>query len=335
MTGSILFEAFHGIAAPDGNGNGTPRYAVRCVTGREGYFVGKDSDGKACFLIETSNENGRKPPPIRLENLDAQFEFVCQVADADQSSRVGVFTVVRCRAAEPETIRYFLSVCHIIVEHLGDRPSRSALAAAVRRMASIFESISRPPIRSLNGLFGELFVISRCRSPARAVAAWRLEDTSRFDFASGDIRMDVKTCAGRVRKHSFSFDQCNPPPHTEAVVGSLMVERIPGGTSIDDLLEQIETRVSADPDLVLKLHGIVASTLGAEIATSVRVKFDHHLAESSLQFFDLREIPALRTTIPPRVSDVHFSVDLSGLTPLRIEQLVDRDPLFWDLLPAE
>lgn len=254
--------------------------------------------------------------------------------DTDGQIRKGTFTVVRCRASDHETIQYFLSVCQIIIRHLGKAPSRTAIAAAVRRIASIFQNIRKPPVRSLNGLFGELYLISRSRTPSQAVAAWRIDESSRFDFAAGDVRIDVKSCTGRLRVHTFSYDQCNPPPSTHAVVASLMVERLPRGLSLEHLVLSIEAQVSGDEELVLKLYEIIASTLGASVPESMRVTFDPHLAESSLQFFDLREIPAIRGNLPPRVSDVRFTVDMSGLLPLSEEVLVDRDALFWDLVPA-
>lgn len=333
MTNATLFGVYEAIAVPDGDDSGAPLFAVRVVPDQDRYFVGKDTAGQACLLVETTDKARRKPPPIRLESVDAQFELACQITDPGAQSREGSFTVVRCRSRDIETIRYFLSVCGIIIRHLGDAPSRAELAAAVRRIASIFQNISRPPVRSLNGLFGELFVISRSRSPARAVAAWRNDKNSRFDFSAGDVRMDVKSCAGRVRSHTFSFDQCNPPPNTQAVVASLMVERIPGGISIEELIASIEVCISGSDDLVLKLHEIIASTLGTELTHSLRVTFDPRLSESSLQWFDLRDIPAVRGTLPTRVSNVHFTVDLSGLTPLRKEALIDRDPQFWQLMP--
>ena len=332
MTSAALFGIFEAIAVPDGDDTGAPLFAVRIVPDHDRYFVGKDTAGQACLLVQTTDEARRKPPPIRLESVDAQFELACQITDPGGQIREGSFTVVRCRSLDIETIRYFLSVCGIIMRHLGDSPSRAALAAAVRRIASIFQNISKPPIRSLNGLFGELFVISRSRSPARTVAAWRNDERSRFDFSAGDIRMDVKSSAGRVRSHTFSYDQCNPPPKTQAVVASLMVERIPGGISIEELIASIEARISGFQDLVLRLHEIVASTLGSELTRSLRVTFDPRLSESSLQWFDLREIPAVRGSLPTRVSNVHFVVDLSGLTPLREATLVDRDPNFRELI---
>ncbi|MDF2369331.1 MAG: PD-(D/E)XK motif protein [Rhizobiaceae bacterium] len=320
---------------PDSASAGTPFFAVRPVAEHSTYFVGKDASARACLLIATANEFGRKPPPIRLESLDAQFELACVIKDPTGKVREGLFTVVRCRSLEAETIRYFLSVCRIIMRHLGNAPSRASIAEAVRRIASIFQSIKKPPVRSLNGLFGELFMILQSRSSTRAVAAWRIDQASRYDFASGDVRIDVKSSAVRIRKHTFSYDQCNPPPGTEAVVASIMVERIPSGISLDSLIGSIEERIAGVEDLVLKLHQVVASTLGSSLSESLQVSFDPRLAATSLEFFDLREIPALRGPLPPSVSDVRFTVDMSGLVPMDKEALIDRNPHFWDLVPDE
>lgn len=333
MTSADLYEICERTAAPDEGDTNGPLFAVRFVPDYECYLVGKDVTGYVCLLVKTTEKARHKPPPVRLENLDAQFDLSCQIADADGQVKMGSFTIVRCRSYESETIRYFLSVCRIIMQHLGDAPSRAAIAAAVRRIASIFQNVRKPPVRSLNGLFGELYVIYRSRSPDRAVAAWRNDERSRFDFAAGDVRIDVKSSAGRVRAHTFTYEQCNPPPGTQAIVASLMVERIPGGISIDNLITSIEARISRTEDLVLKLHEIIAATLGAELTHSLHVTFDPRLAESSLQFFDLREIPAVRGGVPARVSNVRFTVDLSGLAPISERDLVDRDPHFWELVP--
>ena len=330
-----LIGIFEALVVPATVQGRAPLFAVRAVPGYQSYFVGKDGEGKACLLVRTSDLNGRVPPPIRLESLDAQFELGCRVTEANGHTSASRFTVARCRSAERETIRYFLSVCQIIIRHLGDAPLRSALATAVQRLASIFQNTSRPPGRSLNGLFGELFLISRSRNPLRVVAAWRIDDGARFDFLAGDIRLEVKTCAGRSRQHTFTYDQCNPPPGTHAIVASLMVERVSGGVTIADLIVTIEDQISGDDDLLLKLHDLVASTLGTTLVPSLNVPFDPRLAESSLRFFDLRAIPAVRGEPSPGVSDVRFVSDLSGSDPLAADTLINCDSVFGDFLPNE
>ncbi|MXQ08015.1 PD-(D/E)XK motif protein [Alphaproteobacteria bacterium GH1-50] len=335
MNSAGLIGIFDGITAPNNETSSSPIFAARQVPGSECYFVGKDANSQACLLVATMDGSGRNPPPIRLESLDAQFELICQITDADGQMAEGRFTVVRCRSRDVETIRYFLSVCGVLIRHLGDLPSRSDLASAVQRIASIFQSLRKPPVRSLNGLFGELFLISRSRNPERSVAAWRIDEGARFDFSVGDVRLEVKTSAGRARKHVFSYEQCNPPSGTEAIVASLLVERIPGGLSLANLITDIETRISKNEDLLLKLHDVTASTLGTSISGAMDVCFDPRLAESSLLFFDLREIPAIRGELTPGVSDVRFASDLVDQSPLTASSLIDRDPLFWELMPDQ
>jgi hypothetical protein len=84
---------------------------------------------------------------------------------------------------------------------------------------------------------------------------------------------------------------------------------------------------------VLKLHVIVAGTLGTTLNESLGVRFDDRLADSSLQFFDLADIPAIRDNLQPGVSDVHFRSDLSAMKPTPVEAIIEREPAFEDMLP--
>ena len=259
----------------------------------------------------------------------------CHLKKARDRERVGTFNVIRCRDSDRETTRYFLSVCEAILRMLGDQPTRAEIATAVNQMAAIFQKIRRPPTRPLNGLFGELYLILRSGNAVRALAKWRVNESARFDFLDGNVRLDVKAAGSRSRIHTFSYEQCNPPSGTVAVVASLHAEQVSGGVSLLSVLNQIEARVSAHADLVLKLHETVASTLGASLNDSLSRCFDLHLAESSLRFFSVEDVPAIRGPLPSGVSNVHFRSDLSDLPPISIEALIDREPIFWDLLPGE
>lgn len=325
-----IFEAVH---PPPADASDKPLYAVMPVPGHSSYFVGKDRESLACLLVATSDQTGRPPPPIRLESLDAQFELRCQLKKGREPEQEGIFTVIRCRDSDGETTRYFLSVCETILRMLGDCPARAQIGTAVNRLAAIFQRIRQPPARPLNGLFGELYLLLRSGNAVRALTAWRADENARFDFSDGDVRLDVKATGGRSRVHTFSYEQCNPPSGTIAVVASLHAEQAAGGMSLRSLLNQIEARVSGHADLVLKLHETVAATLGASLNDGLSRRFDMRLAESSLRFFCLEDVPAIRGPLPAGVSDVHFRSDLSALPPLSIEALIDRDPVFWDLLP--
>lgn len=326
-----LFEI---IAPPTGESQEKPIYAVIPLHGYESYFVGKDQSGHACLLVATSEQSGRLAPPIRLENLDVQFELRCLLRRSNEAERAGVFTVIRCRSLDKEIIRYFLSVCDTIVGMIGDKPKQREVATAVHRLAAIFQKMQKPQTRPTYGLFGELFFISRSRSPQRAMMAWRIDETARFDFADGNVRIDVKAATGRFRMHTFSYEQCTPPPGTVAIVASLFLERSPGGTALRSLIGEIEVSIAAYPDLVLKLHEVVTATLGVSLNEALSLAFDMKLAESSLQFYNLREIPAIRGSLPVGVSDVHFRSDLSPLQAQPSQSLIEQDAVFEDLLPS-
>ncbi|HXQ74540.1 MAG TPA: PD-(D/E)XK motif protein [Pyrinomonadaceae bacterium] len=325
-----LFDA---IALPEPDGSPKPIYAVVPVPGYESYFVGKDRDGCACLLVAAGEHSERMHSPIRLENLDVQFQLRCHLRRKDEVQRMGTFTVVRCRSLDAELTRYFLLVCDTIIARVGDQPKQGELAAAILRLAAIFQKMQKPASRPLNGLFGELFFIWSSASPPRAVAAWRVNDTARFDFAEANVRIDVKATSGRLRSHTFSYEQCNPPPGTIAVVISLFVERSPGGISLRSLVNEVETRIAAFPDMILKLHETVAETLGSSLSEAMGAAFDTHLAESSMKLYSLLDVPAIRGPLPPGVSEMHFRSDLSSMCALSKEALVRHDSAFRDLLP--
>lgn len=334
MMGMGLADIFDAIEPPAAEATDKPLYAVMPVPGQTSYFVGKDTGSLACLLISTSDQTTRPHPPIRLESLDAQFELRCRLKNTGEPEREGTFTVIRCRESESETTRYFLSICETILRMLGDKPTRGQIATAVNRLAAIFRKIQQAPARPLNGLFGELYLLLCSGNAARALTAWRTSENARFDFSDGDVRLDVKAASGRSRVHTFSYEQCNPPLGAIGVVASLYAEQTAGGTSLRTLIDRIELRISAYTDLVLKLHETVAVSLGAALNDGLSRRFDMRLAASSLQLFSLEDVPAIRGPLPAGVSDVHFRSDLSRLTPLSIEALIDNDPVFWDLLPA-
>lgn len=330
-----LIDIFKGICPPLDGPSNKPLYAVMAIPGHSGYFVGKDKKSLACLLVSTSDQAGKPHPPIRLESLDAQFELRCHLKNVDEPEREGTFTVIRCRDSDIETIRYFLSVCNTLLNILGSQPTRTSIATAVNRLAAIFQKVRLPPARSLNGLFGELYLLLRSRSAVAALSSWRINERSRFDFSSDEVRLEVKASSGRNRVHTFSYEQCSPPSGTVAVVASLYAEQTASGSSLYTIINQIESRVSAHTDLVFKLHETVATTLGANLSDALPRRFDMHLAESSLRFFNMDDVPAIRGTLPAGVSDVHFRSDLSALLPVSMEELINRNPTFEDILPSE
>lgn len=330
--GLSLPQTFAGLAEVPAADADKVVYSVATLADHPGSYVGRDALGQACILISPGT-GSRSHPPVRLENIEAQFDVRAVIRAAGVTTE-GHFTIIRCRSTDRSLIDYFLSVGETVLKLLGPQPDATTVARAVNRLALIFQRLQRAPTRSASGLFAELFLIAKCRDPERAVSAWRLRDTSRFDFSAGDLRLEVKAASGRARSHVFSYEQCSPPAGTVAVVASLLVEQSPAGASLSDMVRLIEAELH-DEELALKLHEVVAETLGASLSQSLALRFDDRLAASSLAFLDLREIPAIRGELPPGVSDVHFRADLSAKAPISLPHWVDKEPALADFLPRD
>lgn len=323
--GSLLHEAYLSLPCPTDAGD-RPVYAARGIREHPRYFVGKDLHGRACLLVLTQGATAPRPAPIRLENLDAHFDVHCVLRREDGSQLEDSFTVLRCRATDGLTTGYFLSVCELLIKILRDAPSQSDVVLAVGRLAALFQKLRNPPKESLDGLFGELYVIVRSSDPIATLRSWRVDPSARFDFLWGALRLDVKATTGRVRSHVFSYDQCNPPQGSVAVAVSILVERVAVGLSLATLVAALEDVLGQHVDLILKLHDVLADTLGSTLPDALHVSFDAKLAESSRAFFDMRAVPAIRGELPMGIADVRFRSDLTALVPLTDDELAALHP---------
>jgi hypothetical protein len=332
---SALHDIYSGLTPAPPTQDDRPGYSVAEIPSHPGYFVGKDRDAAACVLIAVANRGLRHRAPIRLENLEVLFALECVVRQSGRTSD-DAFTVIRCRNDQGGVIRYFFSVAATFISMLGDCPTEVSIANAVNRFAQIFQKLQKPAGQTLTGLVGELLLIRQSGDLRQLLTAWRAVQTSRFDFSAGDVRLDVKAAASRIRSHVFAYDQCNPPSGTIALVASLLVEQASGGMALRDLLGAIERGAADDTELLLKLHDIVAETLGNGLSEALLYRFDERLAVTTLQFFDLRAIPGIRGALPAGVSDVHFRADLSACRPILTRDLVEAHPesaRFLELLP--
>lgn len=194
------------------------------------------------------------------------------------------------------------------------------VASAIDSLVLLFQKLSRSPRREAQGLFGELLVIDTSSDPATFLDAWHTDPGDRFDFTFASSRLEVKTSANRQRCHEFSLEQCAPPADSTVTLASLFVETV-GGGSLKALVERIEAGLSSRPKLIVKLHSVLADTLGAALLEALGQRFDEQLAMSSLAFYDLSTIPAVRGPLPPQVTAVRFRSELAGVSPLSTQRL--------------
>lgn len=330
---SDLLSLLETIDTPVADQDSDHCYFVKAIPNFERHYFGKTEAGAPTLLL---NANDRSPKaPIRLAAVEVRFSVPCNIAVVGEDRTSATLTAITCTAGDRVLQSYFVRVCETLLHIVGASPSLEQVAEAVRRLIDIFQRLSDPPRRTVVGLFGELFVIYLAKSPKLAVQAWRSATDDRFDFSIAEARLEVKTSNSRQRTHSFSLEQCNPPTASVGVLVSLFAETSGGGLSLLDLIGRIERRLGSEASLRLKLQETIANGLGRGAATAFSMRFDEDVARSSVQFYELDSIPAIRGRIPNEVSQVRFRSDLSRMSPASRSGLAKQCTHLDDILPLE
>lgn len=323
---SKFADAFSSLTQAGGTPSPNSFLVTAIDDGFENWFVGIDDEQRPSVLVRSGSPTGRRPPSIKLENLDVQFHMPCKIESPNIGMMDAKCSVMRLNSADTAVRDVFFSVCDSIALMLGNSPSDTELFKAMRRLAEIFRKMLLPPTRRLSGLFGELCLIYRARLPHEVIRDWREDDADRYDFSSNELKVEVKSASTRQRVHEFSYEQCSPPAGSLGLVASLFVERAGRGTSIKALQELIEARIAGRAGSILKLREVIATTLGHELRGAETALFDLTLAANSIKFFDLNEIPAIRSELPSGISRVRFASDLSSARLIDVDALSNSEP---------
>lgn len=269
--------------------------------------------GRPSLLLRTAN-GGTRPRDITLSGLKAMFGVKCMVAVGSAAPEERRISIIECTAAD-DALPLFTESAGAFLRLLGPSPTMAEAAAGVARFAALFSSLTMPARQGVTGLIGELMLLLLASDAAAAVRCWRASPTDRFDFNSGDARVECKASSAGLRLHSFSWEQCSPPDGP-ALAASLLVEQAGGGTSVRTLLDRIEGRLAASPEAAARLRETVAATMGSSLVRALETCFDEAACRASLRWFELRDVPAIRGDLPPGVGGLRFTSDLSFAQPV-------------------
>lgn len=316
------------ITAPGAPG----AFNVVQVPGRSAFYVGRDAQGSAVLLIRTTGPGPRVP--VQLAGIEARFGMPCQVAEDGGHERIENLTAVVCSSRAPGIETYFISTMELLSSILGEAPTLTAVAEAVDRLVDLFQRLRRPARKATVGVIGELLVIRAASDTELAVRAWRADPDERYDFSSGNLRVEAKATSGRRRVHDLSFEQANPPPGSIGLLASVLVSQSAGGSSLGSLVEELEARLTKH-DVVLKLRSVIADTLGQDLPAALGWSFDLHHAIASIRLYDLNALPAIRPPLPKDISSVRFTVNIDGCQSLNPRKIGGLSADSHGLLPRD
>ena len=307
-----LFQSFDPIAET----NNEDCISAIPIPGYQPHRLGKDVLCRPLLLISIFDDgNVRQHDPIELEHLTVMYDMNCRVSHLDNTIEEKQFTVVRCTGDDSTLQTYFLKVASTIIISLSNQPTQSDVSHAVHQLIELFRAMEDVPLKSVQGLWAEMYLISQACQPAILIDAWHTVPEDRFDFAKDNQRIEVKSFSGDIRLHHFALEQLHPPEGVIALLASVCVEGSQAGDSISDLREKIQNRLGSNLDSLLHIDRIIARTLGNAWQQASEVRFDERLAEESLLFYETSSIPSVDPNLPPGVSQVRFRSDLTEINP--------------------
>ena len=163
---------------------------------------------------------------------------------------------------------------------------------AIWQMKKMFETglQSVPSENAILGLFGELLFIRLHDDFSYPIKAWHSTVSSKYDFSTEELRVEIKTTVGNSRNHHFSSNQIPGITPEKTFVVSAILDKVELGVSLHDLYNEIS--IDLDQQDKEKLFEVSLKTLGIPITLMNDPQIDLGLALSNLKSFKAIDIPA-------------------------------------------
>ncbi len=267
------------------------------------------------FFVSTNDTHISTPNTIR-ELLSGEYDVECSVKEENNQESTGNYAIITLRTLDTNLQYYFIEIFFMMLGQLDKSPSKYELSVEVERLVTIFSASTSAPRKKIQGLWGELLVIERCKNPDVMISAWHSAVSSKYDFTLGQDKIEVKSTSSEERIHRFSLDQLNPSPNSRLLIASMIVResgQCHDGLSVKDLYDRICNRVTST-DAKIRLYTIIAQSLGSDIKDMGTIFFDYVSASDSLAYYDYRIIPRiLKSNVPACITDVKFTSNITKL----------------------
>ncbi|HCN77747.1 MAG TPA: hypothetical protein DIT13_11210 [Verrucomicrobiales bacterium] len=300
-----ILPAFASLTPSPHDGTAAVSYFALRIADSSRNYIAKTQQGHPVLVIETRLPVGAYPPSLKLENLTV-FHGYAGTMNTPDGVVTGVFSIVECRVSDVALIESFLRLAGHLLNGLSELPEPRAVAIEVRKLVQIFQALRQPAVKSIQGLWAELFVLANSPDVPRWSLGWHTDPMERYDFAMQRLRVEVKSSANRVRRHHFSHEQLHPPSGIELWIASVFVERSSGGINCIELLREIQSELSADAAFAVEAKLLEA--LGSDFSKVQDNRFDAALAADSLSFVSVSAVPRMAEDLPDGVSELRYAV---------------------------
>ncbi len=292
-------------------------YNIAALPSIRDHKIGISQSEYPMFFIKCNDSENVKSIDCNLEFISVQFNRHCQLLNNKKEVEEGIYTIISLKTNSIDLQEYFLDTIYLVIKKLPQKPNLKELKIEVDNLLNLFNRLSQPAIKTIQGLWAELLIIEQSNNPEYLIKAWHSSATDKFDFNDGKDKIEVKSTSNSRRVHTFSIEQLNPNEHSTLLVASVFTVMTGIGKSIFNLIHSIEKKLKNKEGL-LHLNEIVVKTLGKDFEKSFDVFYDYQLGIDSIEYFKSADIPSINTNnIPREISNIRFDCDLTNLSGIK------------------
>ena len=260
---------------------------------------------------------------VELEHIKVQFDLEVQIKTNNQT-KIERVSIIECKNSTAWLLNAFLDFTSMVLLGI-DADMPVEVNKFVQNLVNLFRSLTQVSSKSVQGLWGELFVISQSTDPSISVLSWHSTPNDRYDFAKLAERIEVKTTTG-IRRHSFAHEQISFVSGLQVFVASLILNQDEEGVSCADLVEGILPRLTSNESRQSLISKTVR-TLGVDWRLQDSVKFDAESAKIALKWYDVADIPKIPNPLPAHIYALKYQCDLQTTAELSLDELHKKGPL--------
>lgn len=295
-------------------GNG---YPITSISKIKNHKLGVSELGKPLFFIKCNNDLKIRILDVNLEIISIQFNRKCQLINKKGKIEEDIYTIISFKSDSEYLEKYFIKIILILITNIGEKPTLKQLRIEIDKLITLFSKLSRPALKTIQGLWSELLIIERSKNPDYLIKSWHQTSTDKYDFNDGIDKIEVKSTIKNRRSHHFSLDQLNPNSTSGLIIASVLIIETGTGSNIFNLIESIEKKIE-NKSLISRVNEIITETLGEEFENSFETFFDYQYSSDSILFFKSSDIPTIqKSNIPPNISNVKFECDLTNIKSMK------------------
>lgn len=317
----MKFQSFNEIFVAQSN----ETVAVPCHKGSK-HFIGKTTQGNLCLLIRTLGDEKITRFSSNGKFLKIDYDVECSFKDIRSKENFNDrFSILEYKGDLEKgnsLIGYIITIWETLIQVLGDNPTVRTLYDEVEKVRVLFLKLTKKPIKTELGLWGELFCVSNSYDPTFWIKSWHINATDKFDFNDGRNLLEVKTTLKNIREHDFSLEQLDNSRTEDLIVMSVMTLESDLGTGVFDLIELIEKKI--DNSVKGEFRDKLFEVAGQELQKYSR-KFDYVHATKTSKIYSPFQIPSIKkNNLANGVSNVRFISNLESVTSIDPNQYADN-----------